>query len=188
MKELSMHILDICQNSISANAKVVEITIVEDLIDDKLCINIKDDGKGMDSKTLEKVTDPFYTSRTTRKVGLGIPMFKAAAENTDGSFVIISKPQSGTEIKAVFRYSHIDRAPLGNIVDTMVTLILCNKEVDFLYRHYKNNKSYELDTKKIKNVLGDVPINNLEVIEWIKKDISEGLMVLDDKIKGKTRK
>ncbi len=180
MKELSMHILDICQNSIVAKASLIEIVIKEDLIADELIIIIKDNGKGMDDNTITKVVDPFYTSRTTRRVGLGIPMFKAATEATGGSFSIKSALGEGTIVKAVFTHSHIDRAPLGNMVDTMIVLILADINSDFIYRHCINEKEYKLDTRKIKEVLDGVPINNMDVISWIKDDIHRGLNEIDD--------
>ncbi|RKD27988.1 Histidine kinase-, DNA gyrase B-, and HSP90-like ATPase [Caminicella sporogenes DSM 14501] len=182
MKELSMHILDIAQNSISANASLIEIIIDEDIEKDILTIIIKDNGKGMNEEILKRVTNPFYTSRTTRKVGLGIPMFKAAAEACDGFFEINSKMGKGTVVKAVFKYSHIDRAPLGNMVDTLLTLILSNPNIDFIYVHKKNNKSYILNTKEIKEILGEVPINNIDVLKWIKNNLKEGLKDLNENL------
>ncbi|WIF94409.1 sensor histidine kinase [Caminicella sporogenes] len=182
MKELSMHILDIAQNSISANASLIEIIIDEDIEKDILTIIIKDNGKGMNEEILKRVTNPFYTSRTTRKVGLGIPMFKAAAEACSGFFEIKSKIGEGTTVKAVFKYSHIDRAPLGNMVDTLLTLILSNPNIDFIYVHKKNNKSYILNTKEIKEILGEVPINNIDVLKWIKDNLKEGLKDLNENL------
>ncbi len=175
MKELSMHILDIAQNSVHADSKLVEIEICEKIEKNILEICIKDDGKGMDEETLKKVTNPFYTSRTTRKVGLGIPMLKSAAENCDGSFKMKSEVGKGTELTASFRYDHIDRAPLGNIVDTVVTVVISDIKVDFIYRHYIDERCFILDTREIKEVLGDVPLNNIDVICWIKEHVKEGL-------------
>ncbi|HKL11346.1 MAG TPA: ATP-binding protein [Clostridia bacterium] len=175
MKELSMHILDIAQNSVHADSKLVEIEISENIKKNILEISIKDDGKGMDEETLKKVTDPFYTSRTTRKVGLGIPMLKSAAETCDGSFSMKSEVGKGTELTASFRYDHIDRAPLGNIVDTVVTVVISDINIDFIYRHHVDDRCFKLDTREIKEVLGDVPLNNVDVICWIKDHIKEGI-------------
>ena len=175
MKELSMHILDIAQNSVHADSKLVEIEICENIEKNIFEIRIKDDGKGMDEETLKKVTDPFYTSRTTRKVGLGIPMLKSAAENCDGYFSMKSEVGKGTELTATFRYDHIDRAPLGNIVDTVVTVVISDINMDFIYRHNVDDRCFELDTREIKEVLGDVPLNNIDVICWIKDHVKEGL-------------
>src|SRR6056297_3388071 len=175
MKELSMHILDIAQNSVHADSKLVEIEICENIEKNIFSIRIKDDGKGMDEETLKKVINPFYTSRTTRKVGLGIPMLKSAAENCDGKFNMRSEAGKGTELEASFRYDHIDRAPLGNIVDTVVTVVISDINVDFIYSHNVGEKCFTLDTREIKKVLGDVPLNNNDVICWIRDHVKEGL-------------
>jgi len=179
MKELSMNILDIAQNSIAAEAKNIKVFIEEDIKNNRFKIEIEDDGKGMDSEIMEKVTNPFFTTRTTRKVGLGIPLFKAAAEACNGKFSIESILGKGTKITAEFQYDHIDRAPLGNIVDTIITLIQSDSNINFLYKHVKNNKEYVLDTKVIKEVLGEVPINNIDVLMWIRKELEEGLKNID---------
>ncbi|SHJ81911.1 ATP-binding protein [Paramaledivibacter caminithermalis] len=178
MRELSMHILDIAQNSISAGASVIKIVIDENLDKDILTIIVEDNGKGMDKEELLRVTNPFFTSRTTRRVGLGIPMFKASAEACDGTFYIDSAKGKGTYVKATFKHSHIDRVPLGNMADTMVVLISSNTNIDFVYKHKKNDKIYMLDTKEIKEVLGEVPINSIEVLEWVKNNVIEGLKEL----------
>lgn len=179
MRELSMHILDIAQNSIVAGASEIQISVDENLKEDTLTIIIEDNGKGMDEEELIKVTNPFFTSRTTRKVGLGIPMFKAAAEGCEGSFKIESTKGKGTYVEAIFKHSHIDRVPLGNIADTMMVLISSDISINFIYRHIKNSQEYILDTKEIKDVLGEVPINNIEVLEWVKSNIIEGINNLD---------
>lgn len=178
MRELSMHILDIAQNSISAGASVIKIVIDEDLKSDILTIIIEDNGKGMDEDEVNKVTNPFFTSRTTRKVGLGVPMFKASAKACEGTFQIKSSKGNGTYVEARFKHSHIDRAPLGNMVDTMIVLITSDINIDFVYTHKKNNNEYILNTKEIKEVLGEVPINSIEVLDWIKSNITEGTMEL----------
>ncbi len=175
MKELSLHILDIVQNSISAKASQIEIIIHEDTNKNILSIEIKDNGIGMDNETLQKVTDPFWTSRTTRKVGLGIPLFKAAAERCDGHFYINSEKGKGTIIKAEFKRNHIDRAPLGDIADTISLLILTNEGIDFKYTHQFNGRSYNLNTVEIKQIIGDMPIHHFDIIEWIKKDVHQGI-------------
>lgn len=180
MRELSMHILDIAQNSIVAGASIIQITIDEDLEADKLTITIEDDGKGMNEEEVAMVTNPFFTSRTTRRVGLGIPMFKASAKACDGSFQIRSTKGKGTYVEAIFRHSHIDRVPLGNMADTMVVLITSDINIDFFYTHKRNDKVYTLNTKEIKEILGEVEINNMEVIDWIKGNIIEGLKELTE--------
>lgn len=175
MRELSLHILDIAQNSIKAEADSLRIAIIENYEEDHLVIKIKDDGYGMDEETVRKVVDPFFTTRTTRKVGLGIPMFKASAEQCNGSFEINSKLGNGTEIIAEFQHSHIDRVPLGNMAETMITVITANTEMCVVYTHTIDNKTFTLNTKEIKKLLGDVPIDNIDVIMWLRDYIKEGL-------------
>jgi len=175
MRELSLHILDIAQNSIVAEAREIRIAIIENLVDDKLIIRIKDDGRGMDGETLEKVVDPFYTTRTTRNIGLGIPMFKANAESCNGVFHIRSKLGVGTEIDAEFQHSHIDRVPLGNMAETIITIIQANESIDLIYTHSYNQKKFTLNTKEIKKTLVDLPINNMDVLLWLRSYINEAL-------------
>jgi len=175
MKELSMHILDIMQNSIHADSTLVEVEIREEIKKNILKICVKDDGRGMDAETLSKVTNPFYTSRTTRKVGLGIPMIKSAAENCDGEFEMKSEIGKGTILEASFRYDHIDRAPLGNIVDSIVTAVISDIKIDFIYRHWIDEKEFVFDTREIKKILGEVPLNNVDVICWMRDYLKEGL-------------
>lgn len=183
MRELSLHILDIAQNSIVAEAEEIRIAIAENFDEDRLTICIKDDGKGMDQATLEKVVDPFYTTRTTRKVGLGIPMFKAAAEMCEGRFSMTSKPGVGTDLLAEFKHSHIDRMPLGNMSDTLITIINSNDKIDLIYTHCVGKEKFTLSTKGIKKTLGDLPITNLDVLMWLRDYIKENLDQMYDKHK-----
>jgi hypothetical protein len=178
MRELSLHILDIAHNSIAAKAETLRIAIIEDFKKDLLTIRIKDDGKGMDEATLKRVVDPFYTTRTTRKVGLGIPMFKAAAEQCGGEFEIKSQLGVGTEIDATFKHSHIDRVPLGNMTETIITIIMANTEMDLIYTHDINGRKFTLSTRDIKKTLGELPINNMDVVIWLKGYIHENLVEL----------
>lgn len=178
MRELSLHILDIVQNSISANASVIHIDIDEDTDKDILYFSIKDDGKGMDRELLKTVSDPFATTRTTRKVGLGISLLKAAAECCDGGIKITSELGKGTEVEAWFQYSHIDRAPLGDMVQTMLTLIVSNPSIDFVYHHRVMEKHFDFDTREIKKVLDGVGIDTAEVIAWLKEYLTEGIKSL----------
>jgi hypothetical protein len=173
MRELSLHILDIAQNSIVAGAEILRIAIIEDLTNDRLTIRIKDDGRGMDEETVARVVDPFYTTRTTRRVGLGIPMFKASAENCNGKFEIKSQLGVGTEIDAEFQHSHIDRVPLGNMTDTIVTIVMGSPKMDLIYTHCVNEKRFCLNTKDIRKTLGDeIPITSIEVIKWLKEYVA----------------
>lgn len=183
MRELSLHILDIAQNSIVAEADEIRIAIIEDSIADRLAICIKDNGKGMDKETLAKVIDPFYTTRTTRKVGLGIPMFKQAAEMCGGSFTISSDFGVGTKIVAEFKRSHIDRMPLGNMADTLITIINSSDKIDLMYTHEIDEEKFTLSTKDIKKSLGDLPITNLDVLIWLRDYIKENLNEMYSKLK-----
>lgn len=148
MEDLSLHILDIAENSISASAKRIEIRIDEDEGRDLLNIEIKDDGNGMDEQTLQKVLDPFFTTRTTRRVGLGLSLLAQATRESDGTIELDSKPGKGTTIKASFRYSHLDRKPLGDIDETLRILVVGHPGIDFLYEHRKNDSIYRFDTRE----------------------------------------
>nr|WP_317413243.1 ATP-binding protein [uncultured Solibaculum sp.] len=168
MRELSLHILDIVQNSVSAGASLIQIVIVEDTKADRMSIDIIDNGRGMTRTQVSKVSDPFFTSRTTRKVGLGIPLFKMAAEQAGGDFSIESIPGKGTTVKATFGLTHIDRAPLGNMIATVNVLIRCNPKIDFIYRREKDGRSFTLDTREVREELGaEVPLDTPEVLEWV---------------------
>lgn len=175
MKELSLHILDIGQNSISARADLIEITIEEDTVKDFLTITIRDNGCGMDAETAQKVVDPFYTSRTTRKVGLGIPMFKANAEQCGGSFTLASEPGAGTVLTAVFRCSHIDRVPLGNMADTIMAMVMANPEGNLVYRHSLDDRLFSMDTREMREALGEVSLGETAVLLWLREYVAEGL-------------
>ena len=175
MLELSMHLLDIVENSTRAGAKLVQIHIVEDKKKDKLFIDISDDGEGMDKDTLKKALDPFFTSKTVRKIGLGLPMLHQAIKSTKGHFSIESKKGKGTRVTADFTFSHFDRQPLGDITSTIVSLIAGDPEVDFVYSHRNGELTYAFDTREIREELEDIPMNNPEVLRFIRANIEEGL-------------
>jgi hypothetical protein len=176
MKELSLHILDIAQNSIRAGANLVELTIDEDLKADRLSITIGDDGCGIPEDKLPDITNPFVTSRKTRRVGLGLSLFKDAAEACDGSFSVESQVGVGTTVQAVFRYNHIDRAPLGDMSDTVITMIMSFGTAELLYTHRYNGKEFVLDTREIKAILEeDSLMNDPEVLNWIRGYVADGL-------------
>lgn len=149
MEDLSLHILDVAENSISSSAKRIEIRINEDSENDVLIVEIKDDGKGMDEQTLHKALDPFFTTRTTRRVGLGLPLLAQAARETEGKIDLDSRPGRGTTVKATFGYSHPDRKPIGDILETIRTLVMGHPEIVFLYEHTKNGSVYRFDTREI---------------------------------------
>lgn len=179
MRELSLHILDIVQNSISANAKNISVEISEQVSSDTLTIVITDDGKGMSEDFLSEVVSPFATTRTTRKVGLGIPLFKEAAEETGGNFTIESTPGKGTCVTAVFGYSHIDRQPLGDIASVMFILVQGNPNLDFVYKHRVEENEFVFDTKQIRSVLGkEVGLDRPEILSWISECLKDGISEL----------
>ncbi|MBE6797748.1 MAG: sensor histidine kinase [Ruminococcaceae bacterium] len=177
MKELSLNILDVTENSVKAEATLVTIEIYES--EQSLKISIIDDGYGMTEEILKGVENPFYTTRTTRKVGLGIPLLKMAAEMTDGTFKITSKskeqfPDShGTVVTAVFNKNHLDFTPLGDTVSTVTTLIQGHPETDFLFKHSFQDNEVLLDTRQMREMLGEVPLNSYEVIKWAEEYMRE---------------
>ncbi|MBQ4120302.1 MAG: sensor histidine kinase [Clostridia bacterium] len=177
MKELSLNILDITENSVKAGATLTEIIIEE--LGDTITLTIKDNGCGMTDEVLQTVLNPFYTTRTTRKVGMGLPLLKLAAEQTGGSLEIFSKhidkyPNShGTTVKAVFFKNHIDCAPLGDIVETVKTIIQGHPDTDFFVFHKLENGEVSLDTRELRQVLEGVPLNTYEVIKWIEECLKE---------------
>ena len=173
MRELSLNVLDIVQNSITAKASLIEIELIEDINDDILKINIFDNGKGMTEEQIKSVTDPFYTTRTTRKIGLGIPLFKMAAEMSGGTFKIESTVGVGTKIYTSYIHSSIDRMPVGNINETVSMLIRMNPDIDFIYTHSYNEKSYSIDTRELRAQLDDIPLDTPDVIDWINEYLTE---------------
>ena len=175
MQDLSAHIMDIAQNSVRAEATKIEIDIEENIKKDLFSITIKDNGCGMDKETLARVTDPFFTSRTVRKVGLGIPLLKQNAEQTGGSLTIRSHKEEGTTIQAIFSHSHLDRPPVGNIANTIVLLVASNPDIHFVYHHVTEKGTYLFDSKEVKDYLEGVPINDPEIILALQQMIEENL-------------
>lgn len=173
MKELSLHILDIIQNSIVAGATLIELDLTEDTRSDVLNFTVTDNGKGMSPDMMKKVIDPFTTGRTTRKVGLGIPLLKAAAESTGGGIELSSRIGEGTVISARFGFSHIDRQPLGDMAETMLGIITSHSDIDFVYKHRFNDKEYLTDTREIKEILGGVSLDSPEVTLWLSEYLKE---------------
>ncbi|MEG2174345.1 MAG: ATP-binding protein [Oscillospiraceae bacterium] len=178
MQELSLNILDVAQNSVSADATLITIDIVCSTVNDALSITICDNGFGMDADQVARVTDPFYTTRTTRKVGLGIPFFKMAAEMTGGEFSIQSTPGVGTTTTAHFVLSHIDRMPLGDIAGTFTALVGSNPQLDFMLTCQKDEKSFAADTRAFREILREVPLSAPEVLSFIDEYIRENLILI----------
>jgi len=175
MRDLSLHILDIVQNSIKANASVITVHMGE-MPDHKfIVLEVDDNGIGMDSDFLSTVEDPFTTSRTTRRIGLGIPLLKESALKCEGKFNIYSKKNIGTKVFAAFSIDHIDRLPIGDIADTMVALISGNPEIHFILQLDSVKGEFKLDTDEINKTLDGVKINEFEVAQWLKEYIDEGI-------------
>ena len=177
MQELSLNILDISQNSISAGASLVEISLYE-TVDGWLTLTITDDGCGMTEETLRTVMDPFYTTRTTRKVGMGIPLLKLAAEQTGGTVVLESVSETvsdehGTTIRATFDTGHIDMIPLGNVIETVQTILQGHPEIDYVFMHKTPRFSVRMDTRELREVLGDISLAEPEILEWVGGYLSE---------------
>jgi anti-sigma regulatory factor (Ser/Thr protein kinase) len=169
MEDLSLHILDVAENSIAAGARNISITVCEDIDHDLLTIEIQDDGKGMSADAGSKVADPFYTTRTTRKVGLGIPLLLEAAKMAGGSVEVKSSLGRGTQVSASFQYSHIDRKPLGNMAETIIALLAMSDDIDIRYEHVRKEKSIILDTRDIRESTGGSPLNTVQALGIIRR-------------------
>lgn len=178
MKELSLNILDIAMNSVKAEAKTVRITLTE--TDETFCFTISDDGRGMSRELLSRVTDPFCTTRTTRPVGMGIPLLKLAAEQTGGGISITSVSRDddssncGTSLNARFYKNTVDFTPLGDIISTVITLIQGSPDIRWIYTHTFPSGEVTLDTDELKTELGDVPLDTPDVLVWIREYLKEG--------------
>lgn len=173
MRELSLNIMDIAQNSVRAEASEIQIRCIENTAAKTLTLEVEDNGNGMSEEQIASVTDPFFTTRTTRKVGLGVPLFKMAAEQTGGSFKITSEQGKGTLTSATFKTDSVDMTPLGDINSTVSLLINSNPELDIVFKRSVNDESFTLDTKQMREMLGDVPLNNPEVALWINSYLEE---------------
>jgi hypothetical protein len=181
MREIALHLLDIAENSVAANAKNITLTVCEDLQGDRLTASVIDDGKGMSTEMTANVMDPFVTSRTTRKVGLGIPLFKAAAESCNGNLIIHSEIGKGTRLNVEFQHSHIDRMPLGDLSSTMLTLFVAYPEIHWLFDYEaipvngKPKENFVFDTQPIMAELGDMPLTEPVVLTFIREYIESGV-------------
>lgn len=177
MRELSLNVLDIAQNSVAAGSSLVTVEAIENTAKHELTLCVADNGKGMTKEQLEAVRDPFFTTRTTRKVGLGVPLFKMAAEMTGGALTIESELGKGTTVTAVFKTDHVDFTPLGDMTSTIVTLITMNTHIDFVYNFIKDEHEFSLDTRKLKEILGDVSLSEPSIALWLTEYINENTNV-----------
>ncbi|MDR0295287.1 MAG: ATP-binding protein [Prevotellaceae bacterium] len=178
MNDLALHLLDIVQNSISAGASLITILLDEQPLNDSLTLSVSDNGRGMAAEQVAKVTDPYFTSRTTRKVGLGIPLFKQSAETSGGQLIMTSALGVGTTTTAMFGYSHIDRLPIGNIPNAIILLVSANPDIDFIYTYRYNKEEYIFDTKEVKEALEGTPLNEPTIIKYLEEMIEENMKAL----------
>ena len=175
MTELSLNILDIAENSVKAGASLIEITVSVMSADNLLEITIRDNGCGMSEEQVKKVIDPFYTTRTTRKVGLGVPFFKESAEAAGGSFFIDSEVGVGTTVKASYELDNIDRMPMGDLTATIHTLVTMHEDIDFLFTYKVDENEFVLDTEELKEILGGISFKEYEVSNYIKEYLKENI-------------
>jgi Histidine kinase-, DNA gyrase B-, and HSP90-like ATPase len=168
VEDISLHILDIAENSVRADAKTIEITITRDRENDLLRVEVVDDGKGMDAATLARTRDPFFTTKH-KKTGLGIPLLLQAAEQTGGKLTIDSTPGKGTRVLASFGWSNVDRPAIGNMADTLMTLIAGHPELDVVYSEHDGSRVFRFDTREIRQELDDVPISAPEALDVIRE-------------------
>ena len=180
MREIALHLMDIAENSVAAEGRNICIEVHEDLQRDLLTASITDDGRGMEAETANHVMDPFYTTRTTRKVGLGIPLFKLAAEMSEGGLSLATESGKGTKVEARFRHSHIDRMPLGDISSTFLALLVSHPEIHWVFIYQTTDKdgnvdNFEFDDTELKNELGDMPITEPDILTFVRGLIEEGV-------------
>lgn len=175
MRELSLHVLDLLENSLAAGASEIRVSIEEDTRRNSLQITVADDGCGMDAETQARAVDPYYTTRTTRHVGLGLPLFKAAAERCGGGLSLVSEVGVGTTVVVTFQRDHIDRAPLGDMVSTLMGALLTDREAwDLKYAHRLDDREFLLDTAEVREVLGDISLKHPAVREWLVTYLRQG--------------
>ncbi len=180
MRELSLNILDVAQNSVSAGATRIEIDVLENTGTHILTVRIADDGRGMDEQTVRRLPDPFFTTRTTRKVGMGIPLFKMAAEMTGGTFLIESEPGRGTTVTATFRTDSVDCTPLGDVESSICALATMNEQIDIVYTRAADERKFVFSSAEIKAMLDGVPLNEPSVMTWLSEYLRENAAALGD--------
>ncbi len=179
MEELSLHILDIANNSVRAGATRIGIVVTADTISDKLTIVISDNGCGMTGEVVERIQDPFFTTRTTRKIGMGIPLYKQAAESTGGSVTIWSKVGEGTVVTAVFGLKHIDRMPMGSLGDSIITLVTSPENIDYLFTLTVDDRTFSFDTVEVKQQLDGMPLDTPEIAGYLREFLNENISLTD---------
>lgn len=178
MKELSLHILDLAENGIAADATCITIVVDEERLKNKISIRVSDNGRGVSEEMLEKMIDPFVTTKTTRRIGMGLSLFKAAAERCDGEFAVESEVGKGTHVRASFRYDHIDRSPVGDMALSIVSLVAGYPEIDIAYTHMYDGRKFFFDTQEIKAELEGLPLNEPAVLQYLKQAIKDELDII----------
>jgi hypothetical protein len=175
LRELALHLLDIAENSVAAGAKTVQLAVEESAADDRLRLMVQDDGRGMSAEMVAKVTDPFVTSRTTRKVGLGIPFLRAAAEACNGWLKLESQPGHGTRLEAEFQRSHIDRMPLGDLAGTVLSLVIAFPNIHWVFNYRVNSAEFTFDDQPVKQELGDVSLTEPSILAYLRRTLETGV-------------
>jgi hypothetical protein len=180
MREIALHLLDIAHNSVAAQSRAISVQVIEDLFHDRMIVSVHDDGNGMDAETVQQVQDPFYTTRTTRSVGLGIPLLKLAAEAAGGHLRLQSQPGKGTRMEAELRYSHIDRMPLGDLPATYLSLLVAHPQIEwtFLYRvidQDQRSRDFRFESAALRRELGDISLTEPEVLAYLRNLFEEGI-------------
>ena len=174
MKDLSLHILDIAENAVMAGATRIEISITQSALRDRLEVSVSDNGRGMEPEELSLALDPFYTTRTTRRVGLGLSMFCQAAREAGGAMDVSSRPGRGTNIQAWFVWGHVDRKPLGDLAGTIIALVASASGSDVVFQCITDRSSFSLDTARWRRELEEVPINDPDVLALIRREMEKG--------------
>lgn len=175
MREISLHILDLVQNSIEAGATEVKLEIIEDLTKDSMIIRVSDNGRGMNKQLRQLVIDPFITTRTTRRIGLGLPLMDMSTKRCGGYLNIDSTPGEGTVIEAMYQHSHFDRPPMGNLVETIKSILVANSALQFFYYHTVNNKTLTVSSQEISDILDGVPLTQPDVLIWLHGYLSDNI-------------
>ncbi len=178
MRELSLHILDIARNTLEAGATELDIEVCEALAEDRLTLALRDNGRGMDPTTLAQAMDPFYTTRTTRRIGLGLSLLRATCERCEGQLAIQSRPGEGTRVAGSLRLSHLDRPPLGDMGAVMQALACEAEQIAVRYRHVVDGRTFELDTAQLKEELEEVPLASPSVLRWLGTHVNAQLRVV----------
>jgi anti-sigma regulatory factor (Ser/Thr protein kinase) len=179
VRELSLHILDVLENAIEAGAAQITLTIEEDTALDLLSLTVRDNGQGMPPELAARVLDPFVTTRQTRHVGLGLPLLAAAAERTGGRVEVDSTPGAGTVVHATFGLRHWDRAPLGDLPATLLSVLLAQPPVEIVYEHRVDGREFGFSSAEARQMLGDVPLSHPQVCAWLREYLQEGIAGLE---------